>query len=91
MINRQDRATTFRRLQKEFNEGKEVSQREMCIRYLLDYGSITPLEALEAFGCFRLSAVIFDLRHEGYNIRTDINDGKKKYAIYVLEEEQEQE
>lgn len=88
MINRMDRATTFKKLQKEYNEGKDVSQHDMCIRYLLEYGSITPLEALEAFGCFRLSAVIFDLRREGYEIRTDINEGKKKFAIYVLESDE---
>ena len=91
MINRHDRATTFKKLQAEYNEGKDVSQKEMCLRYLIDYGSITPLEALEAFGCFRLSAVIFDLRKEGYNITTTINDGKKKYAIYELEVEESED
>ena len=88
MINRQDRATSFKKLQAELNEGKEISQKDLCLRYLIDYGSITPLEALEAFDCFRLSAVIFDLRKEGYNITTTINDGKKKYAIYILDTEE---
>ena len=88
MIDRRDRATTFRKLQKEVNEGKEVPQKDLCLRYLMEYGSITPLEALEAFGCFRLSAVIYDLRHEGYPIQTHINEGKKKYAIYELIDEE---
>lgn len=65
-----------------FNKNK--TQKDMCLEYLEEYGSITPLEALTAFGCFRLSAVIFELREEGYVIRTDINEGEKKYAVYTL-------
>ena len=65
-----------------FNKNK--TQKDMCLEYLEEYGSITPLEALSAFGCFRLSAVIFELREEGYVIRTDINEGEKKFAVYTL-------
>lgn len=86
MSDRTVRAKTFKRHVTE-QESKTISQNELCQRYLLIYGSITPLEALEAFGCFRLSAIIYDLRNDGWKIRTDINEGKKKYAIYVLEEE----
>lgn len=71
-----------------YNE--KMSQGEACLDYLERYGSITPLEALTAFGCFRLSAVIFELRKAGYAIKTDINDGKKKYAIYTLMKEGEE-
>lgn len=88
MSDRIVRANTFRRHVTE-KESKAISQNELCQRYLLIYGSITPLEALEAFGCFRLSAIIYDLRKDGWKIRTDINEGKKKFAIYVLEEEGE--
>ena len=63
---------------------KKKTQKDMCLEYLEEYGSITPLEALSAFGCFRLSAIIFELREEGYVIRTDINEGEKKYAVYSL-------
>lgn len=89
MNDRMERARTFRRRVTE-QESKTISQNELCQRYLLIYNSITPLEALEAFGCFRLSAIIYDLRNDGWKIRTDINDGKKKFAIYVLEEEGEE-
>lgn len=88
-IDRRDRATTFKKLQKELDEGKKVSQKDLCLRYLMDYDTITPLEALEAFGCFRLSAVIFDLREEGYHIKTNINKDGKPYAIYELIDESE--
>ena len=88
-IDRRDRARTFKQLQNDLKEGKKVTQKELCLRYLLEYDTITPLEALEAFGCFRLSAVIFDLREEGYNIKTNINKDGKPYAIYELIEEEE--
>ena len=31
---------------------------------------ITPISALEKFGCFRLSARIWDLRNDGHPIKT---------------------
>lgn len=90
MNDRMARAKTFRRRVTE-KESKAITQNELCQRYLLIYNSITPLEALEAFGCFRLSAIIYDLRNDGWKIRTDINEGKKKFAIYVLEEQEGEE
>ena len=87
MISRSDKAQNFRT--NYYNE--KSTQYEMCAKYLEMHGEITPLEALEAFGCFRLSAIIFVLRNCGWKIRTDINDGKKKYAVYVLEEEGDEE
>lgn len=67
-----------------------MSQKEACLDYLTRYGSITPIEALTAFNSFRLSAIIFELRKDGYVIKTDLNDGKKKYAIYTLMKEGEE-
>jgi hypothetical protein len=41
------------------------------IANLLEKGrSITPIKALEKFGCFRLGARIWDLRQMGYRIET---------------------
>jgi hypothetical protein len=60
------------------------TQKQGILEYLEEHGKITPIEALNKFGCFRLSAVIFELREEGYVIDTDINEGEKKYAIYTL-------
>ena len=43
---------------------------------------ITPLEALEKFGCWRLSARIYDLR-KNYIIETiNITNNDKTYAQY---------
>lgn len=61
------------------------SQKENILEYLEIGNKITPLEALYQFGSFRLSAIIFDLRQEGYNIITHNKtvDGKT-FAEYEL-------
>ena len=68
-----------------FDETK--TQCEMALEYLQKFESITPIEALNAFGCFRLSARIADLRADGHSITTEIHKGKKNYAIYRLGDE----
>ena len=49
------------------------------------YG-ITPLQALEKWGCMRLSARIEELRKAGYPIVTEIaKQNGKKFARYRME------
>ena len=45
-------------------EQRQDSQRSIIRTHLLAGKSITPIEALNLCGCFRLSAVIHILRHE---------------------------
>ena len=53
--------------------------------HLLKGHPITPMQALKLFGCFRLAAVIFRLREEGFTIETElVCKGKKKWASYTL-------
>lgn len=52
---------------------------------MLEGNEITPMDALNMFGCFRLGARIADLRDEGYDIKTRIAKTDKRYAIYRLE------
>ena len=56
------------------------------IRAALETGrTITPIEALEEFGCFRLAARVKDLRDAGYPVQTVfVTDGHtgKRYAAY---------
>ena len=64
---------------------RNLSQVEMVKNYLIGGGRITPIDALNLFGAFRLSHIIYVLRKEGYNIKTDlINDGVRRYAKYSL-------
>jgi hypothetical protein len=65
---------------------KPESQNALIKGWLLNGYSITPMEALNMFGCFRLSARIANLREEGLAVVTDmvtIND--KRVARYYLQ------
>jgi hypothetical protein len=61
------------------------TQNELILDYLQKGKSITPLDALNKFGCFRLAARISDLRKEGLNIATKyVTKEGKNYASYRL-------
>ena len=63
---------------------RKKSQKQNVIDHLVKHGSITPLEALNLYGIFRLGAIIHTLRHSnGMHINTKIADGYKNYAIYI--------
>jgi len=65
---------------------KNESQNALIKGWLLNGHSITALDALQMFGCFRLSARIANLREEGYDIVTEmvtIND--KRIARYYMQ------
>ena len=59
---------------------------EAAIREHLESGrDLTPLDALDLYGCFRLAARIDELRASGLDIETIIERrGKKRYARYKL-------
>lgn len=62
------------------------SQCDMIIAWLKKGYSLTQLEALNKFGCFRLASRIYDLRERGYNIiacRITTPSGKR-ICEYVL-------
>lgn len=53
-------------------ETRKQTQKDAIRDWLMDGKTITPIEALRMFGCFRLSAVIHTLRHkEGILINSD--------------------
>jgi hypothetical protein len=61
------------------------SQTNLILSHLKKGRTITPLQALNLFGCFRLGARCWDLRELGYNIKTTImKSGKKHFAEYKL-------
>lgn len=64
------------------------SQRKNIKNWLLSGKSITPIEALQMFGAFRLSAIIFVLKNEyDMPIKTEMvyEPNGKRYAKYYLE------
>lgn len=63
-----------------------LSQANVILQYLQDGNGITPMDALNLCGCFRLSARIADLKKRGYDIVTEKVkvDGGKYVARYHL-------
>ena len=53
-------------------EKREKSQNHLILDWLKKGNTITPIQALNMFGCFRLGARIFNLRRLGHKI-----DGKR--------------
>ena len=62
-----------------------MSQNDRILDWLQKGKTLTPLEALNRFDCFRLAARINDLRAEGYPIHSEIVRYKdSRYARYWL-------
>ncbi|MBO8461791.1 MAG: helix-turn-helix domain-containing protein [Firmicutes bacterium] len=69
--------------------GKKT-QAERVLEYIKKFGSITTLDAFKDLGVTRLSARIFELRNQGYNLETNYESRKNRfgetciYARYTL-------
>ena len=62
-----------------------MSQEDAVMEHLLTGAELTPLEALQKFGCLRLAARIFDLRRQGVDIaERTVRKGRKSWAAYRL-------
>lgn len=59
------------------------SQEMQVLEYLQRFGSITPLEALNAYGIMRLSARIWRLRHAGHCIGMELIPVKNRVGEEV--------
>lgn len=66
-----------------------MTQNEMVLKFLQENGQITTYDAFK-MGITRLSARIYELRQDGYDIKTErrdykARDGKRKhYDLYKL-------
>jgi len=58
-----------------------MSQTTQIANYLNAGRKLTPIDALNKFGCFRLAARIADLRNDGMNIKTTIVKLKNKKQV----------
>lgn len=62
-----------------------MTQAQRILIYLKSGKTLTPIEALNKFGCFRLAARIADLRRDGHKIWTNyIQKDNKIFAAYKL-------
>lgn len=48
------------------------TQCKQILDYLSSGGKLTPLDALQRFGCGRLAARVNDLRREGFDIKSEM-------------------
>ena len=66
-----------------------MSQRQLIVNHLFERGSITPIEALHVYKCFRLAARINEIRQSGLNVTTNFKYDMKgtRYAEYRLQRE----
>lgn len=65
----------------------KLTQEAAILAHLKTGASISSLEALNQYGCFRLASVIFNLRKAGYAIKsTQGRHAEKRFAVYRLEE-----
>jgi hypothetical protein len=63
-----------------------MTQNDQILKYLEAGNTITPIDALQLFGCFRLSARIFELRQKGYKIgKVILRRSDTNYACYFME------
>ncbi len=63
-----------------------MSQNQKILKHLSSGKSLSPLQALGLFGCYRLAGRIYDLKRAGHHIETIIksDDQGRTYASYVL-------
>lgn len=64
-----------------------MSQNDEILAYLCKGHSITPMDALKKFGCFRLASRINDLRNDGHKIHRIMKEraGKRFASYYLIE------
>jgi len=62
-----------------------TTQCEQVLKHLRTRGSLTPLDALNEYGIFRLAARCLELRERGHDvINIKQSEGEKTFGRYVL-------
>ena len=59
---------------------QRLTQSMKIIKYMMDFGSITPIQAMQDLGVMRLAARISDLEAEGWEIQHDRETGRNRYG-----------
>ena len=69
-----------------------MAQNNEILSWLKTGKTLTPLDALNYFGCFRLSARIYDLKEDGWPIQCDLRmtSSGKVVGHYILVNDKDQ-
>lgn len=67
-----------------YRSNRILAQRDLIRDDLIAGKTITPMDALEKYGCYRLAARIGELRKEGMDIVTRQYANDNMYAHYSL-------
>ena len=59
---------------------KKMTQREMVLKYIVDFGYITSWDAYKDLGVTQLATRIFELKEEGYQFDKSVVTGKNRYG-----------
>lgn len=57
-----------------------MAQSDKILRYMQETGGITPMEAIEQFGCMRLAARISDLKAQGVPIKKETVKRRNRFG-----------
>lgn len=60
-----------------------MSQKERILNHLKRYGSITSWESFEIYGATRLSAIIYNLKKDGYEFNEEWIKRKNRFGEQV--------
>ena len=69
------------------NQTTSLSQKKQILAYMKEGNRITPIEALNLFGCFRLPARIADIKADGISVKSEfvkVGPHKKSVKAYWL-------
>lgn len=69
-------------MQKVPKNGTEnkMTQAEKIVRHMEEFGSITPLDALQEYGIMRLASRICDIKKAGFDVVKEIETNKNRYG-----------
>lgn len=60
-----------------------ASQQNQILEYLKSHRGISQAEAIDAFGCYRLGARVFDLKKKGYKVEVLMEDGVNRFGRHT--------
>ena len=64
--------------------GQKITQKELIIKYLKDFGSISSWEAYAELGITQLGARIFELKEKGYVFKKERVKKLNRYGKVII-------